>query len=140
MVATTKNDSLAPFLRLTLGSLLGMFVSGAGMTAIGQPTTTHVLSSVGSALWHTLLILHLLFLVGVAIGAVIILEKAFTEDASLKLRAILGVIAIIFGIVSGALVLHEVHPGIFLFFMALAFLLIGFAYGPLARSRNVRMH
>jgi hypothetical protein len=140
MATVNKEYHLAFFLRLVLGSLIGMFLSGIGMTAIGQPTTSHLLSSSGSTLWHVLLVFHLLFLAGVTVGSVTLLVKAFTQDNSIKLQAVLGTVAVVFGIVCGSLVLHKVHPGIFLFLMALSFLVIGFAYGPIARSRNIKMH
>jgi hypothetical protein len=140
MVTTTKINSLAVPLRMLLGGLLVMFISGAGMTAIGQQTSTHHVSSSGNALWHILLVLHLISLLAVVIGTVIILIKAFTTEKSLKIRAIAGTLSVIFGIISGSLVLHKIHSSIFLFCMALAFLFIGFAYGPIARSKNIRMH
>ena len=132
----TPQVNIGNHLKLILGALLGMFVSGTAMTAIGQPTTTHTLSSNGNMLWHVLLVLHLAFLAVMAISAVALLIVALGKMRAIRVRAIIGLIAILFGIVSGSLVLHKIHPGIFLFCMALSFLAIGATYGPLGRTRR----
>lgn len=132
--AKSKNDvnRLGLFLRVLLGGLIGLFVSGVAMTAVGQPTSTHHLSSSGNTFWHILLGFHLFFLLILTVSAVSVLVITVTKVQSLRLRALIGMLVVIFGIVSGAMVLHKIHPGIFLFFMALAFLLIGAVYGPVA--------
>ena len=127
---------IGKYLKLILASLLGMFVSGVAMTSIGQPTATHLLSSSGNVFWHTLLGLHLLFLTGMTIGAIAVLLTALRKLQSIKKRAVIGMVAIVFGVVSGTLVLHKIHPGIFLFCMALSFVFIGATYGPLGTGRN----
>lgn len=123
---------LALLLKILLGSLIGLFVSGAGMVAIGQPTKSHELSSGGSTLWHILLAVHLVLLILVTFSSIAALFLALTKLEYLKIRFVVGILAVIFGIVSGILVLHKIHPGIFLFCMASAFLLIGAIYGPIA--------
>jgi hypothetical protein len=130
----TSQINTGNYLKYILGALLGMFVSGAAMTSIGQPTVTHTLSGSGNALWHVLLFLHLAFLAVMTIGAVALLVAAMRKMPALKVRALIGLVAIIFGVMSGIFVLHGIHPGIFLFCMALSFLAIGAAYGPLAAS------
>jgi hypothetical protein len=125
-------DKLRSFLRVLLGGLIGMFVSGVAMTAIGQPTSTHKLSSSGNTFWHILLVFHILFLIGLTISAISILVLSVKNVSSVKTRAIVGILAVVFGIISGVLVVHKIHPSIFLFCMALAFLLIGATYGPIA--------
>jgi len=124
------------YLKFILGALLGMFISGTAMTAIGQQTATHMLSHNGNILWHVLLVFHLMFLTAMTISAAGLLIAALRKIPAIKARAIIGLAAILFGIVSGILVLHKVHPGIFLFCMALSFVLIGATYGPLGGSRN----
>jgi hypothetical protein len=134
-VTQLSNDpwvKLSIFLRLLLASLIGLFISGVAMTAIGQPTISHTLSHNGNIFWHVILGFHLAFLTVLTISALCVLLIIITKLKSLKVRALVGIIVIIFGIVSGTLVLHKIHPGIFLFCMALAFLLIGAVYGPLA--------
>jgi hypothetical protein len=132
VVATDASSRLGLFLRLLLGGLIGLFISGTAMTAIGQPTLTHKLSSGGNTLWHILLGVHLIFLAVLAISAISVTFISITRLKSLRVRAVIGLLVIVFGVVSGAMVLHKVHPGIFLFCMAIAFLLIGAVYGPLA--------
>jgi tetrahydromethanopterin S-methyltransferase subunit E len=127
-----STDRLSVFLRILLGGLIGLFISGTAMVAIGQPTSTHKLSSGGNALWHTLLAIHLILLTALTISAVSLVLLSITKLKSLRTRFVLGILAVVFGIVSGILVLHKIHPGIFLFCMALAFLLIGTIYGPIA--------
>ena len=132
-----KTNSVNPsvnignYLKFILAALIGMFVSGTAMTAIGQPTVTHMLSNNGNVLWHILLVFHLTFLAVMTISAVALLITALSKMHAIKVRAIIGLIAILFGIVSGTLVLHKIHPGVFLFCMALSFLAIGATYGPL---------
>src|SRR5579862_6662502 len=130
--AGNQANKFESLLKVLLGSLIGLFISGAAMTAIGQPTASHSLTTSGNTFWHILLIFHLLLLIALTISAIWILGSAITKAQDLKVRAITGMLAIVFGIVSGILVLHKIHPGIFLFCMAIAFLLIGFIYGPLA--------
>jgi hypothetical protein len=77
-----------------------------------------------------------MFLTAMTISAAGLLIAALRKIPAIKARAIIGLAAILFGIVSGILVLHKVHPGIFLFCMALSFVLIGATYGPLGGSRN----
>jgi hypothetical protein len=124
------------YLKFILGGLLGMFVSGTAMTAIGQPTTSHVLSHSGNILWHVLLGFHLTFLALMTVSAVGLLIVSLRKLSAIKARAVIGLVAILFGIVSGSLVLHKIHPGIFVFCMALSFVVIGATYGPLGGGRN----
>ena len=139
---TTQNsvneytDRLAILLRVLLGALVGMFITGTAMTAIGQPTTGHVLSSSSNSFWHVLLVFHFIFLAVLTISAIGVLYTTFTKVQHLKVRASLGMLVVVFGIFSGTMVLHKNHPAIFLFCMALSFLLIGFIYGPLAGHRS----
>jgi Na+/melibiose symporter-like transporter len=140
MVQNTVSEyanRLARYLRVLLGALIGMFITGTAMTAIGQPTTSHVLSTNSNRLWHVLLVFHLLFLAALTISAIGVLYTTFTKVQHLKRRASLGMLVVVCGIVSGNLVLHKIHPAIFLFCMALSFLLIGFIYGPLAGHRGL---
>jgi hypothetical protein len=132
----TPQLGIGNYLKYILGALLGMFVSGTAMTAIGQPTATHALSNSGNTLWHVLLVLHLVFLAMMTISAIALLVVAMSKMPALKVRAIIGLIAILIGIVSGTLVLHKIHPGVFLFCMALSFLAIGATYGPLGGGRG----
>lgn len=134
----TPQVNIGNYLKYILGALLGMFISGSAMTAIGQPTSTHSLSNSGSVLWHILLGFHLVFLAIMTIGAVGLLITAIVKMSDIKIRAVIGLVAIFFGVVSGSLVLHKVHPGIFLFCMALSFLAIGATYGPLGSSRHTK--
>ncbi len=127
-----NGNKVGLFLRTLLSSLIGLFISGVAMTAIGQPTLTHRLSRSGNTFWHILLAFHLLFLAGLTISAIAVLFLTITKIHNLKVRAIIGMLVVIFGIISGSMVLHKIHPGIFLFCMALAFLLIGAIYGPIA--------
>jgi hypothetical protein len=124
-----------PF-RPLLGALIGLFISGVSMTAIGQPTHSHILSSSGNTFWHILLGLHFIFLIVLTISALRVLVISSSKVQSVKSRARLGMLFVILGIVCGVLVLHKIHPGIFLFGMALAFLLIGFTYGPMTGHRG----
>jgi hypothetical protein len=130
--ANKQMTKLALLLRILLGGLIGLFLSGVAMVSIGQPTLTHKLSSSGNVLWHVLLAIHLLLLTVLTISAVIVLYLSITKLKNLRLRFTIGILAVVFGIISGVMVLHKIHPGIFLFCMALAFLLIGFIYGPIA--------
>jgi len=134
----TSSVNISNYLKFILGALIGMFVSGAAMTAIGQPTTTHALSGSGNTLWHILLVFHLMFLAIMTIGALALLKSSLSKTSVIKVRAVIGLIAILFGIVSGILVLHKVHPGVFLFCMALSFLAIGATYGPLGGGRGYK--
>jgi hypothetical protein len=131
----TPQVNIRNYLKYVLGALLGMFISGTAMTAIGQPTDAHILSNSGNKLWHLLLVLHLMFLVVMVISAVAIFIISRTKMHSIKARSIIGLMAILFGIVSGTLVLHKIHPGVFLFCMALSFLAIGATYGPMGGNR-----
>jgi hypothetical protein len=132
----TPDVYIGNYLKFILGALLGMFISGAAMTAIGQPTTTHTLSGSGNVLWHVLLGLHLAFLAVMTITATGLFIVAVRKVQRIKARAVLGLVAILFGIVCGSFVLHKIHPGIFLFCMALSFVFIGATYGPLGAGRN----
>lgn len=136
-IVTEYTNRLALFLRVLLGALIGLFISGTAMTAIGQPTASHVLSTSGNRFWHVLLVFHLLFLAVLTISAIGVLFTTFTKVQHLKVRASIGMLVVVFGIISGDMVLHKNHPGIFLFCMALSFLLIGFIYGPLAGHRGL---
>ena len=132
----TASEDIGRRLTFILFALLGMFVSGTAMTAIGQPTAAHTLSRSGNALWHVLLGLHLTFLAVMTVSAIWLLITAVRKVHAIRVRAVQGLLAITFGIVSGSLVLHKVHPGIFLFCMALSFVFIGAIYGPLGSGRN----
>jgi hypothetical protein len=132
----TPSVHIGNYLKFILGALLGLFISGTAMTAIGQPTTTHVLSHSGNIFWHVLLGFHLTFLTVMTVSAVALLITAARKVHAIQTRTVIGLLAIIFGIVSGTLVLHKIHPGIFLFCMALSFVLIGATYGPLGGGRN----
>jgi hypothetical protein len=131
----TPTIYIGNYLKYILGALLGMFISGTAMTSIGQPTTNHVLSHSGNSLWHVLLGLHLTFLTVMTISAIGLFITTVRKVSTIKTRAAIGLVAILFGIVSGILVLHKIHPGIFLFCMALSFVFIGASYGPIGSGR-----
>ena len=139
MATNSKTDlqaNVASYVKFILGGLLGMYISGVAMTSIGQPTPTHILTSGRNILWHLILASHFLFLAILTVSAIALLIIAFRKVQAIKARASIGLAAIVFGIASGVLVLHKVHPGIFLFCMALSVVLIGATYGPLAGNRT----
>ena len=132
-----QTSSIGKQLNVILVSLLLMFVSGTGMTSIGRPTKNHVLSAPVSILWHSLLAIHLAFCSLMIATALLLAIKSITKLKDIKKRAIIGVICIVFGMVNGMLVLAGFHAAVFLFLMALSFLMVGAAYGPMGRNRGI---
>lgn len=134
--ATSRNSinyqqKLGQFLKLLLASLVGIFITGVGMVSIGQPSSTHIISSGGNTFWHFLLVLHMIFLALMTISALLVLATAIASAKALRKRAILGLAVIAFGSVSGSLSFQSIHPAFFLFCVAMSFLALGAIYGPL---------
>jgi len=128
----TRRQQLKKHTRGLLVRLTGLTITGIALTAIGQPSATHVLSRVGHDFWNVLLVIHLLFLLFIAINALAILRVAFHGTSTTKQRAFLGASLIVFGTVSGTLSFHHVHSALTLFFVGVTTVLLVLVYGPIA--------
>lgn len=118
-------------LRGLMACLLGLFITGVGMVAIGQPTPAHKISSAGNTFWHTLFVFHMVFLAGLTISALIVFVAALSHLPNLRVRAVVGLVAIACGSISGSLSFQGIHPALTLFLVGMFFLVIAAIYGPL---------
>lgn len=126
---STYQKSLAVQLFIILGCLLGIYITGVAMTSLGLPKE----AVAGNTLWHVLFPIHMVFLIIMVLSALSVLITAFVKVHRFRLRAVIGIVAMVCAAISGSLSFNG--SGAFksatLFLVGMLVLVIASIYGSL---------